>query len=180
MADQEKVLAIAEGRSVIDGVGQFLVNIIGSFIGEKAPFDPAKHKLGVTYTIGKLLRETLDKVKVVTYKATTGPVINDIIDSTTGEMNQQLTSASAAIISGENIRVSGDDAANGVFFTKTGGRAVESNSVDPQQPFATDRPYARNGRWRIYLEYHHPVRTRRQTGKRTPHLYVPHFALCRQ
>lgn len=134
MADQEKVLAIAEGRSVIDGVGQFLVNIIGSFIGEKAPFDPAKHKLGVTYTIGKLLRETLDKVKVVTYKATTGPVINDIIDSTTGEMNQQLTSASAAIISGENIRVSGDDAANGVFFTKTGGEPLKATLLIHNNP----------------------------------------------
>lgn len=46
MADQEKVLAIAEGKSVIDGVGQFLVNIIGSFIGEKAPFDPNETQVG--------------------------------------------------------------------------------------------------------------------------------------
>lgn len=61
-------------------------------------------------------------------------MINDIIDSTTGEMNQQLTSASAAIISGENIRVSGDDAANGVFFTKTGGEPLKATLLIHNNP----------------------------------------------
>lgn len=121
MGDIEKVLAIIEGKSVVDGVGQYLINIIGSFVGEKAVFDPAIHKLGVSYTIGKLLRDALKNISVVTGTATTGPAINDIIDSTTDEVNGQLTSGSAAIINGVNIRVSGDDAANGVFFTKTDG-----------------------------------------------------------
>ena len=40
LADQEKVEAIAENKSVIDGVGQFLLSILGAFDGEKAPFDP--------------------------------------------------------------------------------------------------------------------------------------------
>ena len=65
MADSHKVQAIAEGKSVVDGVGQYLVNVQGAFEGEKAQFEPGKHALGITYTMGKLLRETLKLVKVV-------------------------------------------------------------------------------------------------------------------
>lgn len=36
MADSHKVQAIAEGKSVVDGVGQYLVNVQGAFEGEKA------------------------------------------------------------------------------------------------------------------------------------------------
>lgn len=38
-------------------------------------------------------------------------------------MNTQLTSAAPAVISGSNIKVAGDDASIGIFFTKTGGTA---------------------------------------------------------
>ena len=64
-ADKAKVEAIAEGKSVIDGVGQYLVTARGSFIGENAQFDPVKHSLGVSYTPGQLLRSQLKKTKVV-------------------------------------------------------------------------------------------------------------------
>ncbi len=62
-ADKAKVEAIAEGKSVIDGVGQYLVTARGSFIGENAQFDPVKHSLGVSYTPGQLLRSQLKKPK---------------------------------------------------------------------------------------------------------------------
>ena len=45
MADSHKVQAIAEGKSVVDGVGQYLVNVQGAFEGEKAQFEPGKHHL---------------------------------------------------------------------------------------------------------------------------------------
>ena len=83
MADSHKVQAIAEGKSVVDGVGQYLVNVQGAFEGEKAQFEPGKHALGITYTMGKLLRETLKLVKVVVNGvAAVGPVINTVTDST--------------------------------------------------------------------------------------------------
>ena len=62
-ADKAKVEAIAEGKSVIDGVGQYLVTARGSFIGENAQFDPVKHSLGVSYTPGQLLRSQLKKTQ---------------------------------------------------------------------------------------------------------------------
>ena len=91
MADSHKVQAIAEGKSVVDGVGQYLVNVQGAFEGEKAQFEPGKHALGITYTMGKLLRETLKLVKVVVNGvAAVGPVINTVTDSTSKAINGQL------------------------------------------------------------------------------------------
>lgn len=84
-ADQEKVNAIAEGKSVVDGVGQYLVNVSGAFDGEKAPFNSVIHRLGVSYTLGKLLRDTLKYVVIETRPAVVGVIINDIVDTTTGE-----------------------------------------------------------------------------------------------
>lgn len=123
MGDQEKANAIAEGKSVVDGVGQYLLTVTGPFDGEKAAFNPAKNKLAVSYTTGKLLRDILTNVLVETRPSVTGPIINSIIDSTTGEMNTQLTSASPVVIDGSNIKVAGDNASIGVFLTKTGETA---------------------------------------------------------
>lgn len=125
LADQEKVNALSENKSVVDGVGQYLLNIIGTFDGEKAPFDPVKHKLSVSYTPGKLLRDILKLIEVQTRPAVTGPIINAITDSVSNEKNTQLTSASPAVIDGTNIKVAGDEASVGVFLTKTGGTAMK-------------------------------------------------------
>lgn len=125
LADQEKVNAIAEGKSVVDGVGQYLVNVSGAFDGEKAPFNPAIHKLGVSYTPGKLLRDTLKNVVVETRPAVTGPIINDIVDTTTGEKNLQLTSSGPAVITGTNIKVAGNDPTVGIYLTPAEGEALK-------------------------------------------------------
>ena len=79
MADQAKAEAIAQGISVNDGVGQYLVNTRGSFDGPSAAFNPQIHSLGVTYTIGKTLAALLKKIKVENRGLTSlGPVINKV------------------------------------------------------------------------------------------------------
>ena len=118
LADQAKVEAIAEGKSVVDGVGQYLITVRGTFVGENAQFDPAQHSLGISYTTGKMLREQLKNVNVVSNGAAqTGPVINAIVDSTTGSENDLLTSAGPAVIRGSQIKVAGSDPSVGVFLT---------------------------------------------------------------
>ena len=110
MADSHKVQAIAEGKSVVDGVGQYLVNVQGAFEGEKAQFEPGKHALGITYTMGKLLRETLKLVKVVVNGvAAVGPVINTVTDSTSKAINGQLSSGGALVLGGVNLKIQVDE-----------------------------------------------------------------------
>lgn len=125
LADQKKVEAIAAGKSLVDGVGQYLLNIAGPFEGEKPVFDPLKNKLGITYTPGKLLLKALDNVTIdVRQVAQTGPVINSILDSTTGRVSEVLTPGAPAIISGNTLLLKGDDPSIGVYFTPDGGGAV--------------------------------------------------------
>lgn len=121
LADGEKVEAIAEGKSLVDGVGQYLLNINGSFEGEKPTFNPQIHKTGITYTPSKLLLEKLKLISFDVGKATTGPVINTIIDSTTHKQNEVLTAGAPAIISGNTLLLKGDDPSVGVYFTPEGG-----------------------------------------------------------
>lgn len=134
MSDEEKVNGLAEGKSVIDGVGQYIINVGGPFDGPTAIFDPAKHKLGISYTMGKLLQAALKLVKVQTTPATTGPVINNITDVATGELNNCLTSGGPAVISGSNIKVAGDDPSVGIFLTKTGGSPIKAGLIIHNNP----------------------------------------------
>ena len=120
MADSHKVQAIAEGKSVVDGVGQYLVNVQGAFEGEKAQFEPGKHALGIPYPLGNLLREPLKLVQaVVPGVAAVGPVINTVTDSTSKAINGQLSSGGALVLGGVNLKIQGDDPSIGVYLTPT-------------------------------------------------------------
>ena len=130
MADQAKAEAIAQGISVNDGVGQYLVNTRGSFDGPSAAFNPQIHSLGVTYTIGKTLAALLKKIKVENRGlASLGPVINKVTDSTTLSENDEITPGAPITIEGKNMRVIGEDASVGLFFTPTAGGEAKKVSL---------------------------------------------------
>lgn len=118
LADQKKVQAVANGKSLVDGFGQFLLNLSGSFEGESPSFNPEIHATGVTFTPGKSLLEALKNITFNLNKATTGPVINQVVDVRTQSVSQQITPGKNVIISGANLLIKGDNPANGIFFTK--------------------------------------------------------------
>lgn len=118
LADQKKIELIAEGKSLVDGVGQYLLNISGSFEGESPTFDPMKHKVGITYTPGKDLLSAMDNITFNVTLATTGPVINTVTEVETRSVNQYIYPGDSIIISGSNLLIKGDDPSIGLFFTK--------------------------------------------------------------
>lgn len=117
LADEKRRWAVANGRSLVDGLGQFMLSLSGGFEGDSPVYDPDKHKISVTFTPGKELLEALKNIDFNLNKATTGPVINQVTDVRTQSVNSQITSGKSAIISGVNLLIKGDDPANGVFFT---------------------------------------------------------------
>lgn len=117
LADQKKIDAILNGKSVVDGVGQWLLNTYGPYSGEKPTFDPEKNGFGITFTPGKELIKGLKNLTAKLHMATTGPVINNITDSTTGKVNQVLTPGKPAIIDGNTLLLKGADPSVGVYFT---------------------------------------------------------------
>lgn len=119
MGDEEKVKAVAEGKSVVDGTGQLLMQLKGAFDADNAPFDSTKHSLVVAYIPGKNMRAALKNVLIETRKATTGPSIGKITDPTTGKVNETITPSLPLIIDGANIKIAGTGekaASLGVFF----------------------------------------------------------------
>lgn len=120
LADQKKVELISQGKSLADGVGQYLLNIIGSFDGEAPTFDPEKNKFGVTFTPGKSLLNALKNLIPHFRIAKTGPVINSITDSTSQSVSQQITPNAPAIIAGAGLLLKGSDPSVGVYFTPDG------------------------------------------------------------
>lgn len=118
MADQKKVQALANGKSLVDGVGQYLLSLSGSFEGESPVFNPEIHVPGITFTPGKPLQDALKNITFNLNKATTGPVINQVVDVRTESVNQRVTPGKNIIISGANLLIKGDNEANGIYFTK--------------------------------------------------------------
>lgn len=129
LADQKKIEAIAEGKSLIDGVGQYLLNISGSFVGKQPVFDSQIHKFGITYTPGKMLQSAIKLLKARVQIAQVGPVVNDIIDSTTGRISESLTAGGPAVINGNNLILKGEDPSIGVWFQSTGEGEKQKVSV---------------------------------------------------
>ena len=179
MADEHKVQAIAEGKSVIDGVGQYMVNVQGAFEGEKAQFEPDKHSLGITYTVGALLRKAFERIKVVTNGvAPIGPVINTVTDATLKSVNARITSGGALTLGGANLKVQGDHESNGVYFTPGNGEqtpakapVIISNSPTQlivQMPALADGEYTVSITTQYLHVPHRPHSRRRRWRRRAP------------
>lgn len=137
LADEEKAIAIAEGKSVVDGVGQYLVQIKGVFDSETEGFDSKKHALTVSYSSGKTLRKKLAETKVMTDGAAkTGPVIGKVTDSFNGNTDQTLTPGMPIVVEGGNMKITGSNEANGFFFVPaTGsGSSVKASVVVGNTP----------------------------------------------
>lgn len=152
ISDQIKVEMIAEGKSLVDGVGQYMLNINGSFEGEDPKFDPNKHTIGVTYTPGKLLLKALKQISVDPRIAKTGPVINSFTDSTTGSVNGKITSGGPAVIDGSTLLLKGTDTSIGVYFTPDGGgeaKKVQTIVMNTKSQIIVSVPQLEDGQYSL-------------------------------
>lgn len=129
LADKKKVEVIASGKSFVDGVGQYMLNVSGSFNGEQPAFDPQIHKLGVTYTPGKQLLSELKNISLNPRLAVTGPVINTVTDSTSGTVDGILTSQGSAILNGNTLLLKGDNPSIGIYLIPDGSDQSQAKKV---------------------------------------------------
>lgn len=121
--DSEIILeALLNGDSVITDLFQITPRIIGAFENEDAQFDPAIHRLTFDIVPTKYVRERLKKVKVVNLGAK-GAVnrIGLVTDTFTGLFDGTITANEDIMISGDNIKIVGDEAVVGIFFIAEDG-----------------------------------------------------------
>ena len=130
LADKKKREALASGKSLVDGVGQYLLQIGGAFTGKKSEYKSEENKISVSFTPGASLLEALDSIYVNADIATVGPMIESITDSTTGSVSNLLTAGKPAIIAGSTLLLKGDDPTVGVYFTpEAGGEPIKVDLI---------------------------------------------------
>lgn len=126
LADVKKREALAAGKSLVDGVGQYMLNISGPFTGKKSDYKSPDNPINVIYTPGAELQKLLGNIYVNADIASVGPMVANITDSTTKSVNSLLTPGAPAIITGSTLLVKGDHPSVGVYFTpEAGGEPVK-------------------------------------------------------
>lgn len=121
--DSEIILdALLDGNSVITDLFQITPRILGPFENEDAQFDPAIHHLTFDIIPTKYVRERLKNVKVINLGAK-GEVsrIGLVTDTFTGLFDGTITANDDIMITGNNIKIVGDEAVVGVFFIAEDG-----------------------------------------------------------
>ena len=162
VCDQLKAEAVAEGKSVIDGMGEYLISILGAFDGATAQFDPKEHSLTVNYKMGKTLRDILENQVVVQTNgaATVGPVINNVEDTKTKSLNAQLSPNGVLVISGSNLKIAGDSEDNGVYFIPvSGGEPVKAEYIAINKPsqLVVQVPNLSDGKYQVRVTTQYTV-----------------------
>ena len=106
---------VANGASVIFGLGYFGLDVKGVFIGDNPKWDGKQHSLAVRVTPTADLRQTIRGVSVsVRGMASVGVVVNSLTDVASGEVNARLTPGGGANLTGSKIKIAGDNPACGI------------------------------------------------------------------
>lgn len=127
MNQQDRTIreVLQEGYSVLTQTCQFTPRVTGSWLGSKALFDPAKHKVTLDIIPSSEMREALSHVGVEVLEVKDSSAgIGLVTDTATGLTNGTITIGDDILIAGDKIRVIGDDPGIGVFFVNEEGTSV--------------------------------------------------------
>ena len=118
--------ALLNGDSVITDICQFIPRITGPFDSVDAPFDPTIHRLTFDVVFTKAMREGLKKVKTINLGAKESVArIGVVTDTLTGLIDGSITPNEDIMISGDLIKIAGNEAVVGIFFVAESGEAVK-------------------------------------------------------
>lgn len=106
---------LLNGSSVSFGLGFFRLGVKGTFMGDNAQWDKTKNSLELHYKPTPRLFELVKEIEVqVRGMASTGPVINTVIDLITGRQNELLTPGGGVELKGSKMLIVGNDPEVGI------------------------------------------------------------------
>jgi hypothetical protein len=123
---REAAYQLCDGFGVSFG-GLFSVypNVGGVFENERDPVNKDKHKVSFHFRMLNSLSKLADRIEVISEGlADSTGYIADIVDVTTGIVNEVVTKDGMFILSGDKIRIAGDAATTGVYFFSPGSPDV--------------------------------------------------------
>ena len=110
-------------------------SISGVFDGPMDSFDSSRHRLNVNLTKGTLLRKAESEVRFAKTDAVTPqPSIVEVRDAVSGATNDVLTPGGVIQLWGANLKIAGDNEANGLWFVPETGDAVKAEVVITNKP----------------------------------------------
>ena len=119
---REAAYQLCDGFGVnFGGIFSVYPNVGGVFENERAPVNKDKHKVNFHFRALNSLRKIADRIEVISEGlADSGGYIVDIVDVTTGLMNDVVTKDGIFMLSGDKIRVVGAADKTGVYFFSPG------------------------------------------------------------
>lgn len=143
-----------EGGSINLPLFNTSFSISGVFEGPLDSFDPNRHKLNLNLTKGVLLR---DAEKEVSFEKTNAvspqPQVQEVKDSLSGKINEELTPNGVVEVRGYNIKIAGENAACGLWFVPETGEEVKAALLVENKPATVIAiiPALAAGRWQLKL-----------------------------
>lgn len=152
--------ALQEGTSVLTQVCQMTPQVVGSWIGATAKFDPEKHKVTLSIIPSAEMRKALAQVGIeVLVVKDTNARIGLVTDTATNLTDGSITVGDDILINGERIRIAGEAEGVGVFFVNAEGVATpvtrRLTQNDPKTVIARVPAGLANGKYtlRIVTQY---------------------------
>jgi hypothetical protein len=129
---REMSYQLCDGFSVNTGWYAAGPQVRGVADSPTAHYDKEKHTLLFEFHQGALLRNELEGVEVeILGVADTDALIGQVVDVKTGSINDLLTPNRNLKISGYKIKIAGNNAANGIYFTDlVGGKRTKVDETD--------------------------------------------------
>ncbi|SDF04784.1 DNA-binding domain-containing protein [Epilithonimonas hungarica] len=135
---KEMAYQLCDGYSVNTGYFTAGTQIRGVFDSPSETFSSDKHNILFQFNQGEKLRAEIPNIEVsILGIADSACSILQVTDVKSGSVNDLITPGRNLKISGNKIKVAGDDPNNGVFFVNTGTQeriAVESNDMVTNNP----------------------------------------------
>jgi hypothetical protein len=163
------ILGVWEG--IKDAVEEFITNggiintelfrvrtsIKGVFDGMDDRFDAGRHEIRLNVRAGQFLRNTPKKLKPKKRTAPAKSLIQSVTDVKSGALNSNLTPGKNIKITGNRLKIDGDDPTCGLYFvpenTKDSVVKVEASEFamnNPSQIIAVI-PNLKKGKWHLRL-----------------------------
>jgi hypothetical protein len=113
----ELIYQICDGFAVNCGYFSIHPNIGGTFDSPNETYDPKKNPIDIRYRTRKALKEALKHVTVeIVGLANVDAYVDEFLDVQSDTVDETLTPSYDFIISGEKIKIAGDDPSVGIYF----------------------------------------------------------------
>ncbi|WP_294304352.1 DNA-binding domain-containing protein [uncultured Chryseobacterium sp.] len=135
---KEMAYQLCDGYSVNTGYFTASTNIRGVFDSPSETFNPQKHSILFQFNQGEKLRSEIPNIEInILGTADATSSILQVKDVKSGTVNDILTPGRNLKISGSKIKLAGDNAANGIFFTDAATQtrtAVDASDIVVNNP----------------------------------------------